>query len=141
MVSLSGAIQETDVTWIDLSLSFLWWRGGQTVGAEKIKGRFCYVVDLPIPEGSAMGLAGVRLWIDPQAHVMMRAAAMDMAGQMMRRLEVKSLKKIDEIWMVKDLEIRSYPSRHKTMLRVRSVEVLSDGPQPSRDGGAHEQDS
>ena len=47
---LYAAIKQTDVTWIDLSLSFLWWRGGETVGRERLRGRTCYVVETPAPD-------------------------------------------------------------------------------------------
>ena len=78
--NLYGAIQGTDIGWMDLSLSYLWWRGGKTVGAEKIKGRYCYIVDLRAPAGEAGEYAGVRLWIDPQIRILLQAAAYDAAG-------------------------------------------------------------
>ena len=33
---LVGAIQETDISWMDLTLSFLWWRGGRLTGREDV---------------------------------------------------------------------------------------------------------
>ena len=42
-------------------------------------------------------------------------------GNLVRRLWVKGFKKINERWMIKDMEIQSYPYRHRTRLRVREV--------------------
>jgi hypothetical protein len=121
---LDSPIQETDIGWVDLTLSFLWWKGGRTAGAEKVKGRLCYVVDLPAGDGASPSMGGLRLWIDAKVHLLLRATAYDLEGARTKRLEVKSLRKVDGIWMVKDLEVRSYPSGHKTLLRVRSVDLV-----------------
>jgi len=120
---LSESILETEVTWHDLGLSFLWWPGARTVDAEKIKGRFCYVVDVSSPSEEPSA-GGVRLWIDPKVHVLLQAVAYGPNDQPARLVQVKSLKKLEDMWMVKDLEVKAYPSKRKTMVRVRAVERL-----------------
>ena len=124
--NLYGTIQETDIGWMDLSLSYLWWCGGQTVGAEKIKGRYCYIVDLRAPAGEAAaaqagGYAGVRIWIDPQIRILLQAAAYDSQGQLVKLLEVKSFKKIRGVWIIQNLDVQSFPIRHRTTLRVKEA--------------------
>ena len=103
--NLDGVIQGTDIRWMDLSLSYLWWRGGKTVGAEKIKGRYCYIVDLRAPAGEEGGYAGVRLWIDPQIRILLQAAAYDVQGRLVKMLEVKSFKKIRGVWIIQNLDV------------------------------------
>lgn len=125
--SLYGAIQGTDIGWMDLSLSYLWWRGGRTVGAETIKGRYCYIVDLRAPSGEAGEYAGVRLWIDPQIRIMLQAAAYDAQGQLVKLLEVKSFKKIRGVWIIQNLDVQSFPVRHRTTLRVKEAEAEGEG--------------
>lgn len=124
---LYGPIQETDVNWTDLSLSFLWWPGGRTVGAEEVRGRFCYIIDLPAPPSEPGTYAGMRLWIDPQIHILLQAAGYDGTGQMVKLLEVKSFKKIRDVWVIQNLDMQSFPTRHKSSLKVKSVDVLEDG--------------
>lgn len=119
--NLYDRVEGTDISWADLSLAFLWWEGGRTVGAERIKGRFCYIVDLPAPPGGGAGYAGVRLWIDPQIHILLQAAAYD-GGQLVKLLEVKSFRKVRNVWVVQNLDVQSLPGRHKTTLRVREAE-------------------
>ena len=45
----------------------------------------------------------------------------DADGRLRRRMTVKNIKKISEQWMIKNLEIRSYPSLHHTLIRIDTV--------------------
>ena len=123
---LFANIQSTDLAWIDLTLSFLWWQGGEVLGEERVKGRTCYVVSIPTPERLAAGgdeaYASVRLWVDAELHMLLQAEARDAAGEPIRRLWVKSLKKVNDRWMIKDMEVQEYPAVHRTKLRIQDVE-------------------
>lgn len=119
-------LEGTDISWVDLSLSFLWWPGGRTVGQERIKGRLCYVVDLPTPAQEQIPCAGVRLWIEPHIPMLLQAATYDREGAILRLMEVKSLKKIREVWVIQNLDVQSFPGRHRTSLRVRQVTVAGE---------------
>ena len=46
---LTERIEDTDVTWMDLTLAYLWWPDGKTVGEEEVRGRACWVLDVPAP--------------------------------------------------------------------------------------------
>lgn len=120
--NLAEPIEGTDIAWMDLSLAFLWWPDGVTRGTEEVKGRECYVLDIPAPTGEFAGCSGVRVWIDPRISILLRAEAYGMEDQKLRRLEIKSFRKINDRWFIKDIEVQSYPSRHKTILRVRDVQ-------------------
>jgi hypothetical protein len=127
-------IEGTDISWVDLSLSFLWWPGGRTVGLEKIKGRLCYIVELPAPPGEAGGYAGVRLWIEPRIHMLLQAAGYDAGGEVLRLVEVKSFKKVRDLWLIQNLDVQTFPGRHRTSLRVRQV-AISGAPIVEGEGG------
>lgn len=118
---LVSAIPGTDISWMDLSLSFLWWPDAVTKGSEDVKGRTCWVVDIAAPDAFS-GCSGVRLWIDPRINIMLKAETYDANDQPIRRLEVKSFKKINDRWVIKDIELTSLPAKSKTVLRVRNVE-------------------
>jgi hypothetical protein len=128
--SLDLPIEGTDISWMDLSLSYLWWRGGRTVGAEKIKGRFCYILDLPAPASEAGACAGVRLWVDPEIRILLQAASYGRQGQALRLLEVKSFRKIRNTWVIQNIDVQSFPARHKTSLRVREAEAAGSRRRP-----------
>lgn len=135
---LVAPIGGTDISWMDLSLSFLWWPGGVTRGAGEVRGRTCWVMDLPAPDEAFSGCSGVRLWVDPKIGIMLRAEAYGHQDQLMRRMEVKSFKKINDRWVIKDIELTSFPSRHKTYLRVRDVQDRSRKDFITRDEGGPE---
>ena len=118
---LDAPLEGTDLNWLDLSLSYLWWPHGRTVGTEHVKGRLCYVVDLPIPPGVSTLCATMRLWIESKFHMLMQAEAYDAKQQRLRALRIKSFKKLKEVWLIEDLEVQAYPSRHRTLLRVQEV--------------------
>lgn len=122
--NLSADIQGSDLNWLDLSLAYLRWPNGRTVGAENIRSRFCYIVDIPAPVADAERYAGVRLWIDPQIGILLQAAAYDREGNLEKLLEVKSFKKIRDVWVIKDIDVQRYPARHRTRLRVLSADSV-----------------
>lgn len=133
MTNLYELIEGTDISWMDLSLSFLWWPNGRTVGREIVKGRTCYAVDVPAPAGETGLYAGVRIWIDPQIRILLRAQAFDRETQPIRQLDVKSFKKIKDVWVIQDIDVTSLPSQHRTSLRVRQAEILDAQLKPTGD--------
>ena len=130
--NLASAIQKTDLSWVDISLAFLWWRHAVLVGQESIRGRACFVIDAPAPAAATPALstdktyAAVRLWIDRELLMLLQAESYDASAALQRRLWVKSFKKIDERWMIKDMEIQSFPVVHRTKLRIQEVNERDD---------------
>ncbi|MGQ9661722.1 MAG: outer membrane lipoprotein-sorting protein [Kiritimatiellia bacterium] len=133
---LYSAVQGSDFSWMDLSLSFLWWPEGTVIGKEEVRGRECYLVELNNPEDSSAGsnqeqarvvrpgYVRVVLWVDCQFAMLLQAEGYDAAGKPVRCLWVKSLKKVEERWMVKDMEVQQFPPVHRTRLYVRDVEPV-----------------
>ena len=124
-------IRRTDLTWTDLTLSFLWWTDGTVRGMEDVRGFTCYVVDMNAPRDRPGPYTHARLWIDRTSSVLLQAGGWAQ-DRLVRRLWVKSIKKIKtagqtkERWMIKDMEIQSFPSHHRTKLRVQDV---TEGPE------------
>jgi len=124
---LSGPIQKTDLSWTDLTLAYLWWRGGTVVGEESIRTFDCYILDVPAPQTANQGpqstYSRVRLWVGKKAPLLLQAEGYGADGKLLRKLWVRSCKKIDEQWMIKEMEIQRYPVAHRTKLRVNEVET------------------
>ena len=119
---LTKAIQESDISWLDLTLSFLWWKGGEIKGSEEVKGRDCYIVEIPAPAPSSQSFAKAKLWIDKKLHMLLQAENLNVDGKLTRKLWIKSFKKINDRWIIKDMEIEGYPSTHRTKLRIQEVD-------------------
>jgi len=142
--NLFEPIQETDITWADLSLGFLRWTNAAVTGRQEVRGRKCLVV-LVSPASSDCAAAGtgayaaVRVWIDEKLHFMLQAQGLDTNGRAVRTLWVRSVKKMGERWMVKDIEVQSDPSR-RTKLTVREINGTDSAASGGSSGGQSAED-
>ncbi len=118
---MTANIATTDFHWQDLTLSFLWWQEGTLTGAASLKNRKCHTINTRAPVANKKN-SGVRLWIDAEMYAMLRAEFYDANGKTINRFDVKSFAKTKDFWMVKNIDMRTYPSGHKTTLRVRKVD-------------------
>ena len=124
---LYAPIQGSDISWMDLALSFLWWKGGAVARGDEVLGRPCHVVEVPAPTSGAQAGAlygRARLWVDKELNMLLQAEGVGTDGRVIRRLWVKSFKKIDDRWMIKDLEVQQFPSLHRTKLTISDVKEV-----------------
>lgn len=115
--STSASICNTDVTWSDISLDYLWWddfsfdaeREGETV-----HGQVCAVVVMK------KGDREVRVWVDRKTGALMQAEEMR-GGKTVRRLWGTRIKKFGERWMANVLEVETVGSGHRTKITVEKL--------------------
>jgi hypothetical protein len=127
--SLDQTIQNTGLSWMDLTLGFLWWNGGQIIGEEENRGQPCYVLDRHAPIGGMAPYASTRIWVDKRVSMLLQAHGYDKLANLTRRMSVKSFKKINHDWMIKDLEVEDLSRQITTILRIRDA-VASGDPTP-----------
>jgi hypothetical protein len=118
-------IQGSDVTWLDVSLGFLWWKNPRLAGEATVKGRLCDIVELE-PPMPVPNCAKMRICLDRELKVLMRAEELDAQGRTTRQMWVRAVKKIKtaagaERWMVRDIEVETRGSGHRTRLHVAEV--------------------
>lgn len=118
-----ATIGDFDLTWADLQWSFLWWPDGRRIGSERVRGRYCHIIELTAPETAFTAYAAVRLWIDPETALLLQADALDARGRAIRRVQVRSLRQIDDQWMVQNVDIFNHATRERVTLRVRDLTV------------------
>ena len=111
------AICNTDVTWSDLTLDYLWWDDfsfdAEREG-ESVHGQICAVVVMK--KGNRL----VRVWIDRKTGALMQAE--EYAGEKpVRRLWGTRLKKFGERWMANVLEVETIGSGHRTNITVETL--------------------
>ena len=123
---LDQSIAGLDLTWADLSWSFLWWDGAERIGSERVRGRYCEIVELPAPTDQGYPFEAVRLWIDPAVGLFMRADTVDRRGRTLRRIEVRSLQRIDDLWMIQNLDLLNQRTRERVTLRIRELEAVRE---------------
>lgn len=114
-------IAGTDVCYEDLSLRFLYWKGGkvlQNTADSRIKGRDCYIVEIPNPQPSVGQFAWVRLWVDKENGVTWQIDGYGADGKLRKRFTITSVQRLaDGTWFFKQmkLEVRNPQNPDRTI--------------------------
>lgn len=119
-------VLDTDVTWLDLTFDFLWWKQAAYEEAregESVHGQKCSVI-LVRPDTPVEGLSAVRLWVDKKTGCLMQAEQVGADGKPLRRLWGTRVKKFDGKWMVSVLEVETQGARHRTKITVDGIREL-----------------
>ncbi|MFO7936388.1 MAG: outer membrane lipoprotein-sorting protein [Kiritimatiellia bacterium] len=123
-VSFAGRIRGTDMTWMDISLDFLWWedvRFDDKPSGKCRTGRNCYILIAASPE-SVPGCSAVRIWIDKRLKCVMQTEQLDPQGNPVRRMWVQKIREYeDKRWMISHMEIETLGSGHRTKLLVNDI--------------------
>ena len=110
-------ICNTDVTWSDITLDYLWWDDfsfdAEREG-ESVHGQVCAVVVMK--KGARM----VRVWVDRKTGALMQAEEVA-DGKTVRRLWGTRIRKFGERWMANDLEVETVGSGHRTKITVEEL--------------------
>jgi hypothetical protein len=120
-INLSTPIDGLDFSWSDLSFAFLWWTNATLIEMDSKLNRDCYVIEVKPPPGTTSDYARTRLWIDEKTFGLLQAQGYETSGDLRKKLQVKSLRKINDLRTIGDVETRSYPQRTKTRLRIRDM--------------------
>lgn len=96
----------SDFTLRELGLEFLHWPGQrmlpQSPPAMK-KGQACKVLESTQPD--ALVYTRVVSWVSIDHHGLMLADAYDASGQLVKRFSIGSLRKVDGVWQLRDMEM------------------------------------
>lgn len=110
-------ICNTDVTWSDITLDYLWWDDfsfdAEREG-ESVHGQVCAVVVMK--KGARM----VRVWVDRKTGALMQAEEVA-DGKTVRRLWGTRIRKFGERWMANVLEVETVGSGHRTKITVEEL--------------------
>ena len=117
---LNEPIQGTDVTWLDAMMDFVWWENPVSFGSARIKGRNSEILKV-FPSEPIPGCAAVYVWIDTEQLSVLQATQEDGNGKVTRKMWVDSVQKIDDQWVVKDIEVETGGTGRRTKIHVDDV--------------------
>ena len=121
--SYTQTIAGTDVCYEDLSLRFLYWKGGKVIentAESRIKGRDCYIVEVPNPKPGVGQFSWVRLWVDKENGTSWQIDGHGPDGKLRKRFTINSVQKLsDDTWFFKQmvLEVRNPQNPERVLSR------------------------
>ena len=103
------------------------------LGPGTLRGRDCQLVEFAcsdIGRSGSRARGSVRMWIDSAMLMLLQVEEYDETGAPVRTLSVRNFRKVGDMWMVKDIEVRSIRTRDRTIIRVERVwcQGASDAP-------------
>jgi hypothetical protein len=107
---LDEPVRRTAITYEDLALKFLYWPNARVIGADFIRTRNCWKLQLQAPASDSQ-YATVTLWVDKDNGALMRMEGYDSSGKLRRRFEVVSAQKIEDRWYLKQMRVEAIDPR------------------------------
>jgi hypothetical protein len=103
-----GSVRETDITFEDLAMRFLYWENAVIEGEQTITLTKCWQLLVQPPSANASSYGKVRLWVAQESGALMKAEAFGRDGKLARTYRVVSGQKTaDGLWMLKQMRIES----------------------------------
>lgn len=97
----------------------------QVVGRETVDGVECYVLEsTPVTEEVAreLGYSKVRSWVDPEIWFIRKSEYWDIAGNPLKVIHVRDIRKVEGIWTAHTLEAENHKTGHRTLFTVSNVD-------------------
>ncbi len=121
-------VGDTDLSYEDLSLRFLYWPNAAVEGEQTMVLQKCWIVRVEPASKADSQYGSVKLWIAKNSGALMQAEAYNEAGKFVRRFKVISGQKTDEgLWILKEMRIEwvdrgQSADRTPTYLNIDGVE-------------------
>jgi hypothetical protein len=119
-------VRDTDISYEDLALKFLYWPSAAVTGEETRSLRKCWVIRVEPGRKDDSQYGSVTLWIDQQFGALSQAEANDPSGKLARRFKVTKGQKMDGAWMLKEMRIETLgrettKDRSPTYLEIEAI--------------------
>jgi hypothetical protein len=105
---LDDLVRDTDISFEDLAMRFLYWENAVIEGEQMITVTKCWQLLVQPPSAGASSYSKVRLWVAQESGALMKAEAFGRDGKLARTYRVVSGQKTgDGLWMLKQMRIES----------------------------------
>jgi Outer membrane lipoprotein-sorting protein len=124
---LTEPIRETDLTYEDLSLRFLYWPGAVMEGREDVAGQSCYKIRVNKPKGAAGRYDVVYVWVHEKFGAFMRIRGHDRNGGQLKEFQVEDVMQIaKDTWTLRKMQVSTHDPA--TGRRISITDVTFDTP-------------
>jgi hypothetical protein len=100
------SVRDTDITYEDLALRFLYWPKAKIEGEETILTRRCWKLHLEPGSRGDSQYSVVILWVEKESGAFLRADGYDWDLKLAKRFEVRSVQKSEGVWILKQMRIQ-----------------------------------
>ncbi len=115
---LKEKVRDTGITYEDLTLEFLYWENARVLGAETIRTRSCWKLQV-VAASKESQYWNVVIWVDKASGALMRMDGYDWDGRVAKRFGVVSAQKIDNRWFLKQMRVEEMkPGTNKVESRT-----------------------
>lgn len=121
-------VMNTDLTYEDLALKFIYWRNAKITGEDRMKTRPVWRISLRPPSAGRSAYGEVIVWVDKDSGALMKAEGYNPAGKMIKRFEVVSAQVIQRAWFLRTMRVETLdPETGRASSRTKmEIEVPSD---------------
>ncbi|MBV9489609.1 MAG: outer membrane lipoprotein-sorting protein [Verrucomicrobia bacterium] len=125
---LSGArllqpVRNSDLTYEDISLRFIYWNRAVVEGEQQVKTLTCWMILVQPPPGESSQYGSVRLWVQKEGGALMRAEGFDRQRRPLKRFELVSGQKINGKWWLKQMRIERFDPQTQRVLSRTYLEI------------------
>jgi hypothetical protein len=130
---LAEKINETDLSFEDLSMRFLYWKDSKIEGGEKINGQMCHRIRLVNPDKSG-NYRIVNVWIHQKFGALMRVVGYNDSGSPLKQFQVTDLMKVGKEYTLKRMRVDSLENSKVSGTTYLEFDKprKADGNQPGR---------
>jgi hypothetical protein len=99
-------VRDTDITYEDLALRFLYWPKAKVDGEDTLLTRRCWKLHLEPGGRGDSQYSVVILWVEKESGAFLRADGYDWDLKLAKRFEVRSVQKSEGVWILKQMRIQ-----------------------------------
>lgn len=111
---ISAPIANTDVSYEDLALKFLYWPNAKIAGEEKISRQDCWRIHVVNPDKSGR-YREVSVWVSKRHRTLLRVIGYGPRPEAvaLKQFEITDIMKVDKVYTVKTMKVSSFNERRR----------------------------
>lgn len=127
---IAAPIAQTDVSYEDLALKFLYWPDPRIAGEEKIEGQDCWRLHVANPDKTGR-YREISVWVTKNQRALMRVVGYGPrpTAKAIKQFQITDVMKVGNIWTVKTMKVSTFDANN----RVNGITYL-EFEKPARRG-------
>ncbi len=119
-------VDEFVFTPFHILMPFIYWNDATYTGGAKVKGRNVQKFELRPPKDYSADVSMIRIYLDDVYNALIKAEIFDKAGTMQTELTVSTIKKVQDQWIAKTIDLIDAKKKDKLRLIVKEAALNLD---------------